>query len=394
MSAPRPEADIKTDIVIFGAGIAGLWVFHRLRRMGYDVLLLEKEAIGCGQTIAAQGIIHSGLKFSLAGNVNALARKLSAMPAFWRTCLSGQGDIDFSAVRLNAPSQNLLIPPGFMGGLTALLAGKALGNAAQILSPEAWPEEIRQAGFKGSVIFMDEPVIDVPSLLRALAEPYKDNIRKITAEQADAPFDFLQTHGIAAKRIIFTGADSNEKIAKTRNHDRGLHTQKRPLVQGVIKNAPFPLYAHFVGKTDKPVASVTTHTMHDGTRIWYVGGGAAERAYDTDPAAIHSAVMKAFKTYLPNIDLSGNPWAVHRINRVEGKSDTQGWMPDTPTLHRADNVLYCWPTKLTFAPMLADMIIDDLQCANITPSHEQSDFLCLPNANYAQTPWDKAEWRK
>ena len=28
------------DIVIFGAGIAGLWTFNRLRRAGYDVLLL------------------------------------------------------------------------------------------------------------------------------------------------------------------------------------------------------------------------------------------------------------------------------------------------------------------------------------------------------------------
>ena len=74
---------IKPDIVIFGAGIAGLWTFHSLKKMGYDVLLLERESIGGGQTIASQGIIHSGLKFSLAGKVNKLAKSISAMNSFF-----------------------------------------------------------------------------------------------------------------------------------------------------------------------------------------------------------------------------------------------------------------------------------------------------------------------
>ena len=383
---------IKTDIVIFGAGIAGLWAFHRLSKMGYSTLLLEKESIGCGQTIAAQGIIHSGLKFSLAGKVNKLAQTLSTMPDIWRAALSGKGNIDLSSAKINAPSQNLLIPKGFMGGLTTLIADKALGHKAHTIKQDDWPENIKNAAFTGSIIFMDEPVIDVPTLLRALAAPYKDNIKKITAEESDAPFEFLKTHKIEAKRIIFTSAAGNHEIAKTHNHDKTLQTQKRPLMQGIIKNAPFPLYAHFVGKTDKPVASITTHKTQDGTLIWYVGGGIAERPHDTDPKDIHTAMMKDFKTYLPNVDLSQNPWAVLPINRIEGKSKTENWMPDTPTIHRADNALYCWPTKLTFAPMLANMIIDNVQQSNIMPSHEQPDFSFLQNTEYAQTPWDKAKW--
>jgi len=45
-----------TDIVIFGGGVAGLWLLNRLRREGYDVLLLESRTLGGGQTIASQGI--------------------------------------------------------------------------------------------------------------------------------------------------------------------------------------------------------------------------------------------------------------------------------------------------------------------------------------------------
>ena len=90
------------DVLIIGAGIAGLWTFNHLKSLGYDVLLLEKQSIGCGQTIAAQGIIHSGLKFSLAGKVNTLAKTISAMPDRWRDALQGNGQVDLSAAYLSA----------------------------------------------------------------------------------------------------------------------------------------------------------------------------------------------------------------------------------------------------------------------------------------------------
>ena len=66
--------------VVFGAGIAGLWAFNRLKGAGYNALLLESNRIGCGQTIASQGILHSGLKYAIAGKVNKLAKSISALP--------------------------------------------------------------------------------------------------------------------------------------------------------------------------------------------------------------------------------------------------------------------------------------------------------------------------
>ncbi len=383
-----------TDIVIFGAGIAGLWAFHRLKLMGYDVVLFEVSSIGGGQTIASQGIIHSGLKFSIAGKINNLAKSISAMPEHWRAALNGSGEIDLSATTINATSQQMLIPKGFMGNLTNIITRKALGDSVQKLPREQWSNELKNSGFNGSIVNMGELVLDVPSLIRALADPYKDSIRKITREQAAEPFKFLSDNNITAKRIIFTSAGSNEKIATNNNHDKGLKTQKRPLMQGIIKNAPFPLYAHLIGKTDKPVASITTHKMSDGTLVWYLGGGVAERSTNSNPEEVYSAAKKAFKSYLPNIDLSNVEWSVLPINRVEGKSNTDSWMPDTPTIHHADNVLYCWATKLTFAPMLSDMILKDLEKADITPSNKISDFSFLPEVEYAKTPWDKAKWTK
>ncbi|MDH5722804.1 MAG: FAD-dependent oxidoreductase, partial [Alphaproteobacteria bacterium] len=245
--------EIKTDIVILGAGIAGLWLFHHLKRQNHNVLLLESQSIGGIQSVASQGIIHSGLKYCLAGKINKLAQSISDMPQIWRECLNGEGPVDLSSAIINAQSQNLLIPEGIMGDLVKLATKKALGNSVHDIKPDNWPEQIKNSGFSGSVIAMNELVLDVPSIIKALAEPYKESIRKLPAEYADNPFEFLKSHNIETKRVIFTAAQNNLKIARTNQNDDGLETQHRPLLQIMIKNAPFELYAHLVGKTDKPI---------------------------------------------------------------------------------------------------------------------------------------------
>ncbi len=382
------------DIVIFGAGIAGLWTFHRLKKLGYDVVLFEQSSIGCGQTIAAQGILHSGLKFSLAGKVNTLAQSISKMPERWKDAMAGTGDVDLGAATVNTASQQLLIPSGFLGGITKIITQRMLGDQVREVPQAEWPKDLKNSGFKGSAIYMDEPVVDVPSVLRALADPYSDYIKKITKENAAQPFEFLQNHGITAKRVIFTAAKSNQEIALKNNDNVGLETQKRPLVQAMMKNAPFPLFAHLVGKTDKPIASITTHETESGELVWYLGGGVAERTMDTNPDNVYQDALTALKTYLPAINFEKAEWAALPIERIEGKSKTDSWMPDTPTIHKTGDVLYCWPTKMTFAPMLSDMIMDDLKSHNIKPSGQSTQINSFSRAEFTQTPWDKAKWKK
>lgn len=369
------------DIIIHGAGIAGLWTFYRLKRMGYDVLLLENEAIGAGQTLASQGIIHSGLKYAIAGQVNDLAKAISKMPDLWRSALEGEGEVDLSGASTAESSQYMLIPDGFIGGLVKLVSKKALGGDVFELPQEDWPEDVKASGFTGSVIHMDEPVLDITQIIRGLADPYKDCIRQ-------------SGEGLDAKLHIYTAAGSNHEIATSQGHDQNLETQARPLLMGFMKPAPFELHAHLIGTSDKPIATITTHKMQDGTLVWYLGGGVAERQKEDDPQKVYAETQKAFAKYLPNIDLSSVEWSVLPIDRIEGKSGTKGWMPDTPTIHAVENHLYCWPTKLTFAPMLSDMIVGHLKSNKIEPSNTQSDYSHLPEVDYALAPWDKVTWTK
>ena len=76
--------DIKTDCAIIGGGIAGLWLLNVLKARGLQTVLIEREALSTGQTLAAQGLIHSGVKCTLGARLTAEAEAVATMPARWR----------------------------------------------------------------------------------------------------------------------------------------------------------------------------------------------------------------------------------------------------------------------------------------------------------------------
>lgn len=378
------------DILIIGAGIAGLWLLSRLKNLGYNVLLLDKNGIGGTQTLASQGIIHSGLKYAIAGQVSQLAREISAMPDIWRACLAGTGPVDLTAARLNAHSQMMLMPQGFGGEILKLAAQKVLGNKAQTIQPAEWPPEMKAAGFKGSALTLDEPVLDIPSTIQALAGPHLDCIHLMDKPTVKETLSFYK---LQPRLIIFTAAAGNDDLAQEMNDTTKLETRRRPLLMGLMKPAPFDFYAHLVGASDKPIATITTHYTISGERVWYIGGMVAERAKESPPEAVYAAAREALLKYCPALDLSQLQWAALPIDRVEGKPGaSQNWMPDTPVIQAIENRLYCWPTKLTFAPLLAQHVEAHINKIDLKPSNYKSDFSALPPCPFTPAPWDRTTW--
>ena len=66
MQAP-PTDTTKLDVLVIGGGVVGLWTLDRLVAAGHQAALLERDALGQGQSICAQGILHGGVKYSLSG---------------------------------------------------------------------------------------------------------------------------------------------------------------------------------------------------------------------------------------------------------------------------------------------------------------------------------------
>ena len=118
----------RCDILIFGAGIAGLWLANRLKREGYSVIIIEKDRIGAGQTMAAQGMIHGGQRYTLEGKATDHATSIAAMPERWEACLGGWGEIDLTAVKTLSDTQ-VMWPAGSVLADVAVLGAAKLVNA-------------------------------------------------------------------------------------------------------------------------------------------------------------------------------------------------------------------------------------------------------------------------
>src|SRR3546814_2767962 len=138
-----------------------------------------------------------------------------AMPDRWRAALRGEGEVDLSAARVRAESQLLLMPRGVIGGLKSRGAQRALTRSRELV-PSEWPAVRRRAGFTGTVVYMDELVVDVPSVLRALAEPWRDGIRSLPGDEGRATMgratlDCLRDRGIEPRILVLTAAEGNAR---------------------------------------------------------------------------------------------------------------------------------------------------------------------------------------
>lgn len=75
---PRLDQDLVVDVVVVGAGIAGVSVAWELSRAGHDVALLDSSQVGCGVTghstgkvTAVQGVRYSALERRLGARASA-----------------------------------------------------------------------------------------------------------------------------------------------------------------------------------------------------------------------------------------------------------------------------------------------------------------------------------
>src|SRR5277367_5149340 len=116
---------LQYDAIVFGGGIAGLWVANALKREGFNVILIENDKLGAGQTLASQGMIHGGQKYVLRGVGTAHAAAIAKMPERWESCFAGRGEIDLRGVKFLSDAQ-VMWPAG------ALLAAPAVLAAAKL----------------------------------------------------------------------------------------------------------------------------------------------------------------------------------------------------------------------------------------------------------------------
>lgn len=376
------------DIIVCGGGIAGLWLGNTLMRAGYNVILIEKDRLGTGQTLASQGMIHGGQKYVLTGALTPHAAAISSMPERWQACLDGSGEIDLKAVEILSATQ-VMWPAGSVLSSAAVFAAATLVNAATMrLERDELPAALGQSG--GPVYSLPEKVLDMRSLLHVLARNLAGRALRgdITGVQPDGSIA-VSGHNLRAQRVIFTAGVGNELALKLLQ-EKGSRTQRRPLRQIMVRPLPDALFGHGIVGSPHPRITVTSHRC-DGGYVWYLGGAVAEKGASMDEAAALRFAKAELQAIFPALDWQAKEWASWRGDRAE-PLDAAGELPAGPAVHECGRVLLAWPVKLTFAPALADRVHEFLVRDQVQPARG-SDPPPLPAAEIAAYPWEAAAWQ-
>ncbi len=393
---------IHVDVVIFGGGVAGLWTLNRLKKLGYHAILLETNALGSGQTICAQGIIHGGLKYALTGLLSDASVAIESMPERWKAALAGTGELDLQATTLLSDHQLLCSTGTITSNMSNFFASKLLKSRIQKLKKSELPTLLQHDQFRGKAYRLNEMIIEPYSLLQALSEPVKSSLFKITSSQyhlqrnpADPEnilyIELKQPEGpvrITAQRYLFTAGTGNEQLSTQQP------MQRRPLHMVMMKSEnAYPLFAHWMGNGTTPRLTITTHTAQDGKTIWYLGGQLAEAGVNQNPTQQMKLAKQEIMTLFPWLDLSSTQWASFSIDRAEPLQPNKK-RPDTVFIKDTGNQMVAWPTKLAFAPLLSDKIIERMEKQNIQPTHKMNtlEMLKLTTPEVALPKWEKASF--
>lgn len=384
---------VSSQIAIVGGGIAGLWLLNRLRLAGYDAVLFEKNALGSGQTLASQGIIHGGLKYALNGVLNPASSAIANMPERWRKCLDATGEVDLRNTTVLSPHYYMWSSGSVRSRLKTFLGSKALHGRIDALPTDQYPEFLRnirseRTSTKGTLYKLNDFVIDTPSLIRNLAHNNIEHIFKchdVRLQQENnmqtliVDDSYGSSVSVNADKIILCAGEGNESLLESqRGLSPGTQMQRRPLHMVAIKtDYPHPAYMHCIGNSFgmTPRLTITAHPCEksEGSNaqqwVWYLGGEIAETGINRDTETQLAFAFKELASLLPWLDFTRAQGYTFLINRAEPRIHNLQ-RPDNAYVEQCNNVLVCWPTKLSLCPNLGDQVMSFLTNTLPTPASQ------------------------
>ena len=376
------------DVAIIGAGISGLWLANRLHRRGLSVVVCSADAIGGSQTIASQGVIHSGLKYALGKGAGPASKALAPMPARWRACLAGDGEVDLRGTKVLADAMHLYATTR---ALPRALFAKALMAVGD--SPAgAIPLEAGEAKTfrRGTWLALEDFVLDVPSLIRRLAAPLQGRFQTVNVQPrmlvpAAAGIGSIRADDveIRAGAFVLAAGAGNEALATAAGF-KDVEMLRRPLHQIVVALAqPVRFFAHCLTTLfgTQPDMTITSYGQ-----ALYIGGKVAGEPSLSDAQRIET-VRAGLSRDLPSIDLTGAEFRVYRAVRAEPKRGGRRglWDDGDVFAERRGNCVLCWPVKLSLAPRLGDAVVALLADVQPKPSAWRGDSAFRPR--YAEPPY-------
>jgi glycerol-3-phosphate dehydrogenase len=410
MSAQDPHVHL--DVAIIGGGIAGLWLINRLQQAGYHCGLFEAKALGSDQSVASQGMIHGGIKYTLGGALTGASEAIADMPDHWRQCLNGEGDVDLRGADTLCDHFYMWSSASVTSKLTTFFASKATRGRVDKVAANDRPALFRQGKFKGQLYRLVDMVLDVPSVLRTLANnvagqtwllpPERANWIKNDSGECELRVKTDKGHvRVTAGQFIFSAGRGNQALLRALDENTPA-MQERPLQQVMVKlkqpSDDIRFYGHCLGTDKTPRLTISTHPTQDGRWVWYLGGSLAEKGAQQTEAEVIRAAQAELTHLMPWMDLSEATWASLPVSRAEPRQKNL-LRPDKAFIGKAgkcSNVAVAWPTKLTLAPNLASECMGLLNTEGIKTASDKPDLSALDileQAKVSPCPWDQADFK-
>ena len=387
---------IHSDAAVIGGGIAGLWLLNVLRGAGYGALLLESGRLGGGQTLASQGLIHGGLKYALGGALPAASEAIAQMPARWRACLAGAGEVDLTPLQPLSDCFHFFTQDSTVGKLAAFFASKLVHGRTRRLRPQEFPAFLPASAFKdrGAVYRLDDFVLDPVSLVERLAALGAPHIHQmapqtnIDLQQNHASIDLGSVKLVCNRLILAAGAGNDALLRRLRIP---VAMQRRPLHQVVVRNpGSGPFFGHCLTGLQRPEPRLTITSHPDGVDahgsrkwLWSLGGQLATDGVSRSAAEQRRHARRELEACLPWLDWRKAQVVSFRIDRAEPRQPGNR-RPDQAFAQAQDSCIVCWPTKLCLAPNLGDQVLRLMPA----PEHPAPPITDLPAAAVAAPPWD------
>ena len=140
---PTAPQHLHLDIAIIGGGIAGLWLANRCHSQGLQTALFESQVLGGEQSIASQGMIHGGMKYTLAGALTSASEAIADMPKHWRACLCGEGNVNLRHTRILSDHFFLWSSDSLATKVTSFLASKITRGRVEAVHKDRRPPLLR-----------------------------------------------------------------------------------------------------------------------------------------------------------------------------------------------------------------------------------------------------------
>ncbi|MHC4989918.1 MAG: FAD-dependent oxidoreductase [Planctomycetota bacterium] len=393
------------DAVIFGGGAAGLWLLEELVRRRHRVVLLEGSELGSGQTIASQGIIHGGVKYTLGGLLTSSARAIRDMPDTWRHCLAGEQEPDLRGTRMRSEFCFLWRTRSLSSRLSMMGARVGLQVAPTTIDADARPGVL--AACPGDVARLDEQVIEPGSFLERLSARRRGHLLSIDPAAGiemicKGPGEVETIRLICPQRgdplelhpgvVILTAGGGNQALLEAVGLPRE-RMQRRPLHMVMVRGDLPVLNGHCVDGGATRLTITTTRDIEDRV-VWQVGGQIAEDGVGMDPESLVRHASRELAAVLPDVDLSGAEWSTYRVDRAEGRT-AAGRRPETPVVQHERGTIAAWPTKLALVPELVRQVVAQLEDLPVSdPPWDPNDIDVLrswPRPSVALPPWECQE---